>query len=132
MLMVRLPAVQGKEMTTPHSSKLEASGMTPVCRPTPLVRLNQHARAVAHHTTHVLVGTANGWGARAFTRGSLPRNLQTRFGWKSADELLVDSFGPDKGGNDFPPTGGAPFIPMRERRGRRGAGKEVIHAARYA
>jgi hypothetical protein len=79
-------------VTTPHSSKLGASGMTPVCRPTPLVRFN-------HMSEPSLITQLMYWLAQPtigalvlLPEGASPRNLQTRFGWKSAEELLINSF----------------------------------------
>ena len=55
-------------VTTPHGCKPEASGMTRVCRPTPIVRFMPHARDKLK-TTHALHGTI------ANTEVFLPKHL---------------------------------------------------------
>jgi hypothetical protein len=64
-------------VTTPHSSRLRASGVTLVCRPIPSFVSTTEARPGSKQLLSRLA-RADVWYARAFTRGSLPRNLQTR------------------------------------------------------
>jgi hypothetical protein len=78
-------------VTTPHGCKPGASGMTRMCRPTPIARF-MHTSETKLTATCVSHGTANVWDARAFTQGSLPWNLQTRLSCQCAKELLLHSF----------------------------------------
>jgi hypothetical protein len=79
-------------VTTPHAYKAGASGMTRVCRPTPIVRFNHMSELSLLQQLMYRLARADVWGARAFTQGSLPWNLQTRFGCQCALELLRHSF----------------------------------------
>src|SRR5258706_7328817 len=92
-----------------------ASGMTQVCRPTPLVRFMQHARDKLK-ATHVSHGTMTNTGAflpttlcRGTQRNTLPfaRCKRTTCLFLARDEKVEMV---------APPAGGAAFIPRRERR----------------
>src|SRR5258708_33820968 len=81
-----------RAVTTPHASKAGASGITLVCRPTPLVRFNHMSELSLLKQLMYRLARADVWDARAFTQGSLPWNLQTQLGPQWAKELFVHSF----------------------------------------
>jgi hypothetical protein len=63
------------DVTTPYGYKPRASGMTPVCRPIPLVRFMPMSEAKLK-TTHALHGTICSHGS-VFTSGPSPENPYT-------------------------------------------------------
>ena len=86
-------------MTTPHSYKPGASGMTQVCRPTPFVRFMHRSETSSKQLLYRLA-RADGWCARAFTRGSLPRNHRNtgelEVGKRTIDLFLHTSQNPER------------------------------------
>jgi hypothetical protein len=80
----------GAGVTTPHGSKPGASGMTPVSRPTPLVRFmpmsetnsKQLMHCMAHETAHTVV----------FLPVALRNGTRTLFSCLCAKELPITSF----------------------------------------
>jgi hypothetical protein len=105
------------EVTTPHSFKLGASGVTLVCRPIPSFVSTTEAR---HGSKQLLsrLARADVWYASAFTRGSLPRNLQTLLSCQCAKRTTAPFFlRVQIAESVFPPVGCRLFIPFRERRG---------------
>jgi hypothetical protein len=66
------------DVTTPHGSKPEASGMTLVCRPTPFVRFMHGSRARAHSNWRI---AWHDFGARScfYPRSYAVEPSETRF-----------------------------------------------------
>jgi hypothetical protein len=102
-------------VTTPHGYKPGASGMTPVCRPTPIVRFMPMSE-LALKATHALHGTLCSHG-RVFTSGPSPENpytLQLATCKRTLSQFFLSRTKVEMKGL---PIGSAAFIPRRERRG---------------
>ena len=83
-----------------------------------VVRFNHRSETNSKQLLYRLA-RADVWCASAFTRGSLPRNLQTLLGCQCAKRTSGTFFLRDeKAEIVFPPVGGRLFFPLRERRGR--------------
>ena len=112
-------------VTTPHGYKPGASGVTLVCRPTPIVRFNHRSEQGSTNNFLSRLARADVWDARAFTQGSLPWNLQARLSCQCAKELPMYSFAPLAKRKGLP-AGSAPFIPIARSKGPSGASMVII------
>ena len=73
--MIMVKGLVEDAVTTPYGYKPRASGMTPVCRPIPIVRFMPMSEAKLK-TTHALHGTICSHGS-VFTSGPSPENPYT-------------------------------------------------------
>jgi hypothetical protein len=103
-------------VTTPYGSKLRASGLTLVCRPTPVVRFI-HNSELALKATDVSDGTTCAHG-RVFTRSPVLRNPAKRDLVANVQENYIPLLTRTcENGNEGWTFGSAAFIPMARSQG---------------
>ncbi len=103
-------------MTTPHGSKPGASGMTPVCRPTPTVRFNHMSETCSKQLMYWLARLTKTvvFLPTALRRGTRRNAIRFETCNKNCVSILIQGA---RNVNGFPEVSGAAFIPLHQCRG---------------